>query len=82
MTYKEKYDSSDSWQDKVATMNLFHRIMVVKHKTWTMKNTAKYFDVSLATVSENTKLGLHFEEVKQLESRKRALFFLATNNHD
>lgn len=57
INFKEKYNSSDTWQEKAVLMALFHQAMCIKHpKLWNMKMTASHFDVSMGLVSENIRL--------------------------
>ena len=57
MTYKEKYDSTKKWNEKVLIMDSFHSLMIIKHgKVWTIYNTAKSLEVSPALVSENLRI--------------------------
>lgn len=75
MTYKQKYDSSKTWQKKVFVMSLFHQMKCYKYK-WNMRKTAKYFDVCVGLVSENIKLAKSIKEIKHIELRRDALLWL------
>lgn len=73
MTYKQKYDSCKTWQEKCLIINLYHCLMVLEHDDWQMRQTAKYFNISLGLVSEDIKLAIHIELVKSCKYRKDAL---------
>lgn len=75
MTFRERYERSESWSEKVTIMELFH-IQMKERQHWNMRKTAKYFDVSLALVGENIRLAraIHAnEKVAELKDRKTAL---------
>ena len=56
-TYKEKYEATRNWKDKILIMDSFHSLMIIKHgKPWTIYNTAKSLEVSPALVSENLRI--------------------------
>ena len=76
MTYKEKYQTSKSWQQKVQIVNLYYQFKSGHGRKWSMRNTATYFGISLGLVSEYVKLGLNMEKVKHFESRNKAMFHL------
>jgi len=75
MTYREKFHNSTDWKSKVLTMEFFHLLRLTENKKWTMKNTANYFGVSLALVSENLMLAVGLREGKldDYPSRVKAL---------
>ena len=76
MTFKEKYDQSKTWQEKVSIMEAFHLVGTVKHEEWTISHTAVYFDVSLGLVSENLRLAaalFKFPTIANCETRQLAL---------
>lgn len=75
-TYREQFYNSTDWKKKVLVMELFHLLMLVKYKEkWHMKNTAKYFGVSMALVSENLKIAhaLGNDKLEDCTSRDKAL---------
>ena len=51
----ENYKRQRRWSDKVKIMALFHMSKLCNSK-WTVTQTAKYFGVSIALVSENIKI--------------------------
>jgi len=76
MTFKEKYDQSNNWQEKVSVMEIYHLIGLCRNNFWTISYTATYFEVSIGLVSENLKLAdaLHYnEKLVKCESRQDAL---------
>jgi hypothetical protein len=78
MTYREEFHNSIDWKKKVLIVELLHLLMLSKDKKWKMKNTAKYFNISLATVSENLKLSkmLKLGIVDACNSRDKAIKLL------
>lgn len=75
-TFKERYHKEEIWHKKVLIMEIFHLTMGEKTKgKWTLRGTAKYFDVSIGLVSENLKLAIALNNRVGLEllSRKQAL---------
>lgn len=75
-SFKERYDKEKIWHKKVLVMEIFHLTMCEKSKGhWPIRNTAKYFDVSIGLVSENLKLADAINHRVDLEtlSRKQAL---------
>ena len=76
MTYREKYLSLTTWQDKVLIMNLYHCLKELEETSWTLRKTAKYFSKSTGYVSESLKLANHMELIKHCELRKDALLIV------
>jgi hypothetical protein len=56
VTFQEKYRQCSRWQDKVTIMNLYHGLALSHYSTWTIRQTASVFDVSIGLVSENLRL--------------------------
>jgi len=75
MTYKEKFHRETNWKHRVLTVEFFHLLMLSRHAKWTLEETAKYFGVSIALVSENLKLAHALGEGKleECKSRDKAL---------
>lgn len=77
MTFLERYNSAQSWQDKCSVMEIFHLSMKNKYgKDWQLINTSDYFGVSIGLVSENLKLAdaIHRHlDFDKIASRKQAL---------
>ena len=79
MTYREAYDSTRNWQRKANLISLFHhkRLLIGK---WTIKKTARYFQVSVGKVSEDIRLCLSMEMVKNCKRRSDALLVIKNGN--
>lgn len=73
MTFKEQFNKSDKWQDKVALVSLYHNTKLMKNKEWRVRDTANYFGISVGHCSENINLSRHFDEVHECQSRNKAL---------
>lgn len=56
MTYREKFHNITEWKHKVLIVELFHLLRLSKAPKWREEDTAKYFNVSIALVSENLRL--------------------------
>jgi hypothetical protein len=71
-----KYRGEDRWWGKVILMEVYHLSMQSSNTDWTLTDTAKYFDVSVALVSENIKLAkaMHVQKgIIHCKSRVEAL---------
>ena len=55
-TFKERYNSSLTWQEKCILISLYHQIMCIKYHNWTIADTANHFKLSSGLVSENIRL--------------------------
>ena len=78
VTFKEKYESIDTWQDKAVLISLYHTAMCLKYKTWTLTDTAQHFGVSIGLVSENIRLAKAIDgpngiRIMKCETREKAL---------
>jgi len=76
MTFKDKYEESSKWVDKVLILEIFHLTMCMRDSTWTVSKTANEFQVSIGLVSENLRLAnlIHARpELIKIESRVDAL---------
>lgn len=74
--YYAEYKNAKEWHKKVCIMNLFHNTMLLQCHSWTLSDTAKFFDVSIGLVSENLKLAIQLDErpeLMQAKSRQEAL---------
>lgn len=77
MTYRDKFHSLDDWKQKILVMQFFHLLMLSKRKgNWHLHDTASYFKVSMALVSENLKLASSIDDVENCSSRVKALNLL------
>lgn len=77
MTFLERYSQATTWQEKCIIFEIFQFSMRNRYgKRWQLINTADYFGVSLALVSENLKLAeaIHtHKDFDKIVSRKQAL---------
>jgi len=76
MTYKEKFNNCEAWQDRATILNLYHVLMTVKEGHWKMVNTAVYFGKSTGYTSESINIAEHIELVRHCKTRKEALELL------
>ena len=76
MTYKEAYKLTKQWQRKASLISIYHHKMKLLNKHWSVRLTASYFDVSIGKVSEDIKIVLNIEKVKNCETRQDALIIL------
>lgn len=67
MTFIERYDGEDTWYGKAIVMGIYHTVMTQKDKTWSLRDTAEYFECSIGLVSENIRLA------KALDQPERGL---------
>jgi len=81
MTPQDLFKQKKEWQDKVALVSYLHHKMILKDKSWTVKDTAHYFEISIGLVSENLKLAEYLDKVKVCKTRKQALTLLRINGH-
>ena len=76
MTFKERYEQSKTWYEKVLVMNIYHTAMVARVSSWTITMTAQEFECSIGLVSENLRLAdaIHSNDsILKCESRQDAL---------
>jgi hypothetical protein len=75
VTFKEKYYNESRWPLQVAVIELYHFAKLNRYRSWTQLDTAKYFEISVATVNENLKLAdaLHTDISLEHISRNKAL---------
>lgn len=65
-----------NWRKKIYLMQHFHiRMKASRRGAWKQGDTAKYFQVSNALVSENMKLFQHYESLRQFRTRDEAIKF-------
>jgi hypothetical protein len=60
-------------------MEYYHLAMTLRNKTWGVRETANYFDVSIGLVSENIKIAgalIENPELKERKYRKDILIWL------
>ena len=73
MTFRQKYFSSNLWQQRAAIMSLYHQIRQIESERWTLQKTADYFNCSIGLVSENINITSRIEELKDCLTRNEAL---------
>lgn len=73
MTYKEKFHSSHNWKEKIFLVSQFHSRRCIHTKGWKVKQTARYFGVSVGLVSENLNLARVFDSLGECGSRAQAI---------
>lgn len=76
MTPQENYKLANTWQSKVLIMNLYHTAAILVIKSWTLRDTATYFDVSIGLVSENIRLANAIDtgvDITSCKTRQEAL---------
>ena len=77
ITFKEKYQSDPTWQQKALTIYLYHTIMCHKYPTWVLQDTASHFEISIGLVSENIRLANEMSgnnrRIAQCNTREDAL---------
>lgn len=76
MTFVERYQIADGWQEKVLVMSIFHSAATQGQKNWTIKQTASVFGVSVGLVSENLRLAEAIDmgsDITNCETRQNAL---------
>ena len=80
MTFKDKYDASRNWKDRVKIIDLYHKIKIVKNKSWSIRLTAGYFDLSIGLICENLAIAQRFDLVEDCATRKDALLIIKKQN--
>lgn len=77
LTFKDKYLSCKTWQDKAIVVGLYHTIMCIKYPSWTVLDTALHFEISVGLTSENIRLAEQInsgnESINKSASREAAL---------
>jgi len=72
MTFIERYNNEDTWYGKVLVMSIYHMVMCQKEKTWTLQDTASFFECSIGLVSENIRLAKKLDtDPKFINNRSR-----------
>jgi len=74
MTFKEKLSTITEWKDRVTLISFYHHTMIVRHKgKWSVRKTAKYFNLSVGGVSEAIQLAKRIDELNDCITKKEAL---------
>jgi hypothetical protein len=81
VTFKEKYNSGITWQEKAVLISLYHTAMCVKYPTWVIKDTASHFEISIGLVSENIRLAKAIDgpdgpKILKCKTREEGLKFI------
>ena len=82
MTFKERYDTEQTWHGKAIIMEILHLAGRLNYPDWTLAKTAHVFEVSIALVSENLKLAdaIHRNErLTRCKTRQEALQKVSRN---
>jgi hypothetical protein len=86
LTFKEKYNEPNlTWQQKAILIALYHTVMHERYSTWTLRDTAIHFEVSIGLVSENIKLAKYIDNLKygkklmKLDTREKGLKYIYGN---
>ena len=88
MTFKEKFYLTESWKERAIITELFHLMMQAKPELhpekprWGLRDTAKYFDISLGMCSENLKIASVAEHLGECRFRKDAMNMIHHSNKD
>lgn len=83
MDYQKEYSEAKEWYRKASIMSLYHTYQCLQDKSWTLRDTAIYFGVSIGLVSENIKLAKSLETNSQLmkaPNRQEALKLIERRN--
>jgi len=71
MTFRERYQIEQSWLGKVLIIDYYHSAMILKNPDrWGMRDTARYFGISLGLVCENIKIAKIIEDNPELKTKK------------
>lgn len=76
MTFRQKYEASTTWKERVTTIAIYHYAMDAKNSDWSIKETAAYFSISPSHAGEDLKLFTNMEIVQDCKSRNQALGLL------
>lgn len=76
LTFKEKYELSIDWKDRIWIVELYHLKQKIADKHHRLIDTANYFNRSKAWASENMYLAKHMDEIRYCKSRDEALMVL------
>lgn len=80
ITAREKYNKSETWQQKAQVVRIYHIYMLTKRAAkWGMKDTARYFGLSVGLVCDNIHLAKRIKEVEHFELRKDAYEFIRSH---
>jgi hypothetical protein len=72
MNYRQEYQKSRNWKKKAKIVHLFHSTASI-HRGWKKKDTAEFFGISPALVSEEILIVNNLKLVEKCKSRNEAL---------
>ncbi len=87
-TFKDKYVTLTSWQEKAVLIALYHQAMCLKFTNWTLMDTSQHFSISIGLVSENIRLARFIDskefgsKLMKCETRERALKLIERRKYD
>lgn len=73
MTYRNAYKRANKWQQRVRIIAVYHTVRSLKKKSWRVRDTANYFQLSIGNVSENLYLAENWSKIREFTSRNKAL---------
>lgn len=73
MTYLVAYKRAKKWQQKIRIIAVYHTVRSLKKKSWRVRDTAKYFHISMGNASENLQLADDWARFRECRSRNAAL---------
>ena len=76
ITFKEKYESCKTWQEKVLVVSIYHTARRYNDDSWTIAKTAEKFGVSVGLICENLRLAEalnKYPKLMKIETRAEAL---------
>jgi len=71
MTYREALEKERRWHKRALTIYLYHNLMLLKKKHWTIRDTAKKLEMSIGMISESIRLATAMIDNPELEKMKR-----------
>jgi len=74
ISFKEQFDGEKLWYKRVVIIELYYLAMRNKDKSWGVRETAKYFKISLGHVSENLKLAKALHKDPSLAERHKTRY--------
>jgi hypothetical protein len=82
MTFKQKYQTCKTWQERALVINLYFRTMDARmdgkprNERPSVRSVARYFDISIGRVSEDLRLADKIDKVRGCKTRSDALLVL------
>lgn len=78
MTCREKFDSLTKWYAKALVIEYYHKVKKKQKRRHTIAETATYFDMSSAYISEALSLMKYKKSIKHIHAREQALRIIRT----